>query len=200
MQLNAPRTKTFLTGFFKYDYKLSMNSMLKKTSFWLLIAVYAFSVTGLNAAHAQKKSEFQENGVLESGLVDTLGDPIQEPNEKVSLRAEFTVDESGKTGTLRIIADVIPNWHIFSVTQPDGGSIRTQIRMQSGFDQATITGFVARINFTDFAGANDKAPAAVEFMLEKLERIGALVGDVDGSRRSAAAPRRRGWRGSRRPP
>ncbi len=117
-----------------------MNSMFKNTSLWLLIAVYAF-VMAPTASLAQNAFEkFQDKGGLDSGLGNLLGDPIQEPDQKVTFRSEFTVDEGGKTGTLRVIADVIPNWHIFSVTQPKGGPIKTSIQFQSDFDKAEITG------------------------------------------------------------
>lgn len=61
-------------------------------------------------------------------------------DEKVTFSASFTVDKSGKTGELKVTASVIPNWHIFSVTQPAGGPQRTLIRLESGYTGAKITG------------------------------------------------------------
>ncbi len=51
-----------------------------------------------------------------TAAADTLLNVPQVVDE-VTFEAEFTVDDSGRTGTLRVRAEIIPNWHIFSMTE-----------------------------------------------------------------------------------
>ncbi len=58
--------------------------------------------------------------------------------DEVTFEAEFTVDDSGRTGTLRVRAEIIPNWHIFSMTEQN--SQPTSVRIASDFTGAAISG------------------------------------------------------------
>ncbi len=74
-------------------------------------------------------------------LQEFSGKPgLPEPDDKVTFEAGFTVEPDGRTGTLQVTARVIPNWHIFSVTQPDGGPQRTELEIATGFADARLTG------------------------------------------------------------
>ena len=61
------------------------------------------------------------------GLYDDLdfGITTRPPSNHVSLNSKFTGQY------LVIQADIAPNWHLYSVTQPDGGTIRTTFAFES---------------------------------------------------------------------
>lgn len=45
----------------------------------------------------------------------------------VSVQGTFTAPADGEPGELFVIANIAPSWHIYSITQPPGGPIATQI-------------------------------------------------------------------------
>lgn len=63
--------------------------------------------------------------------------PTQDP---VTFKSNFTIDEGGRTGKLNVTAELLPNWHIFSVTQPKGAAMRTVIIIDGPFEKARLTG------------------------------------------------------------
>jgi suppressor for copper-sensitivity B len=50
--------------------------------------------------------------------------------EPVTVTAEFTAPAEGQPAGLFITANIKPGWHIYSITQPPGGPIRTQITLE----------------------------------------------------------------------
>jgi thiol:disulfide interchange protein DsbD len=59
---------------------------------------------------------------------DDFGTFTQGPREQVSLKCQFNED------TLVVTARISPNWHLYSVTQPRGGTLRSKFE----FDQPEI--------------------------------------------------------------
>ncbi|HUY32123.1 MAG TPA: cytochrome c biogenesis protein CcdA [Pirellulales bacterium] len=51
--------------------------------------------------------------------------------EAVAVSASFTVDRGGRGGKLSITAKLAPGYHIYSITQPNGGPIRTKIKLEA---------------------------------------------------------------------
>lgn len=97
-----------------------------------LVIASASLATGSGNLPAQEESPF---------LFEEFAQPAnQEPVDKVTFAADFTFDETGRLGSLRVRADVIPNWHIFSVTQPPGGPQRTEISIPGDFTEARLIG------------------------------------------------------------
>jgi suppressor for copper-sensitivity B len=97
--------------------------------FWLIAAYLLFP-----ASVAGQEDPFQD---ILGGSTFSEQVPTQEP---VTFKANFTIDEGGKTGKLNVTAELLPNWHIFSVTQPEGGAIRTVIVLGNSFEKARLTG------------------------------------------------------------
>ncbi|NLF08638.1 MAG: hypothetical protein GX594_11780 [Pirellulaceae bacterium] len=55
----------------------------------------------------------------------------QQPQEAVvTLRAEFTPSTAQQSGQLSIVAHIKPTWHIYSITQPPGGPLPTEIKLR----------------------------------------------------------------------
>jgi len=66
---------------------------------------------------------------IQAGLEELLaGQPDQ---AVVSVTAEFTASTAERTGHLSITARIEPTWHIYSITQPPGGPLPTEIKLRS---------------------------------------------------------------------
>lgn len=52
----------------------------------------------------------------------------------VTVRASFTADTKTGTGQLSVTAQMADGWHIYSITQPKGGPVRTQIKISKNPD------------------------------------------------------------------
>jgi len=91
------------------------------TCAWLALA-------GFSPLWAQKK--FLEDLKLDPAA--TAG----ADEEAVTVSASFTVDPDDRTGKLSITAEMGPGYHIYSITQADGGPIRTKIKLaaNNGFE------------------------------------------------------------------
>ncbi len=60
---------------------------------------------------------------------------------EITLSAEFTVEKGDRNGKLSVHGVLAPNWHVYSVTQPDGGPIRTEIKLKDALaGQVELTG------------------------------------------------------------
>jgi thiol:disulfide interchange protein len=57
--------------------------------------------------------------------LDDFGITMQAPKDHVALTCRFNEDH------LVIRADIAPNWHLYSVTQPDGATIRSTFKFES---------------------------------------------------------------------
>jgi len=87
-------------------------------------------------------SEMPGDGVIDFGSPLGFG---QDTGPKISLDAQFTASTNGEPATLFVTATIEPGWHIYSITQPPGGPIRTTIsvdgsdayRMAGDFQAAT---------------------------------------------------------------
>jgi thiol:disulfide interchange protein len=63
--------------------------------------------------------------------------------EHVSFSAAFTFEKEKRQGILTVNAQIDPNWHIYSLTQPPGGPMKTQIRVAKSGDFVVLGGFQA---------------------------------------------------------
>ncbi len=86
----------------------------------------------------------------------------------VTLSAEFKIFKDTRFGLLSVRADIAEKWHIFSVTQPPGGPIKTVIKLSES-DQFRLTG-----EFTPDVGPHvvEKDPA---FGIRVEEHFGEVV-------------------------
>jgi thiol:disulfide interchange protein len=61
--------------------------------------------------------------------------------EVISLSASFTAPDANHISTLYVQADIKPGWHIYSVTQPQGGPIATRVSFTANKDFVPLGGF-----------------------------------------------------------
>ena len=61
-----------------------------------------------------------------------LGVPPDGNAEMFTVRAEFTAPADQQPALLRITAEIADGWHTYSITQPDGGPIRTTSAIDEG--------------------------------------------------------------------
>ena len=68
-------------------------------------------------------------GDFDFGSID-LGGFGEEPAEPVALEAQFTPATGDRPAVLMLAAEIEPGWHVYSTTQPKGGPMRTNIRLE----------------------------------------------------------------------
>lgn len=101
----------------------------------LLVLPTLFSSAGwgrLAAAQEPPKlnlaGELQALGGLDNGLVGDLG--LGE-GETLTLNATLKAVDGGPAGVLELEAKIAPDWHLYSLTQPPGGPLRTKLEVQA---------------------------------------------------------------------
>ncbi len=114
--------------------------MTRLSLLYLSVLALSLGLVGHLPAQDLTPEEFEQQLEMARELGQGLPEGAIEPDRKVTIEARYIVDEGGRTGTLEIIAKVIPHWHIFSVTQKPGPALPTKIRLASGFTDAEITG------------------------------------------------------------
>ena len=72
--------------------------------------------------------ELQALGGLDSGLAGDLG--LGE-GETLTLNATLKAVEGGPAGILELDATIAADWHLYSLTQPPGGPLRTKLELQA---------------------------------------------------------------------
>lgn len=72
--------------------------------------------------------ELQALGGLDNGLVGDLG--LGE-GETLTLNATLKAVDGGPAGVLELEAKIAPDWHLYSLTQPPGGPLRTKLEVQA---------------------------------------------------------------------
>ena len=98
---------------------------MRWTSVFLLSVAAALGATG--PALAQIRLGDQLGGPSRSPLAGLEGDSAFE--EPVTLSAQFTAPTAQRPAMLMITADIAPGWHVYSLTQPPGGPIKTKIEL-----------------------------------------------------------------------
>ena len=63
------------------------------------------------------------------GLRNSFGLGGPKSGKELTLSAHFTVAEGGRSGVLFVTAEMAQGWHVYSVTQPPGGPMRTRIKL-----------------------------------------------------------------------
>lgn len=106
-----------------------MMNKLRKT---LFIALFLIPVYHLKPAAAQ--TDLPDFDFGKSAFGQRSGD-----DSPVTLQAEFTAAKDEQPARLFITAKIKSGWHIYSITQPPGGPIRTEIKLAPS-DQYKLTG------------------------------------------------------------
>ena len=58
--------------------------------------------------------------------LDAFSDPAGDP---VTMSAQFTTASGERPAVLMVTADIQPGWHVYSLTQPSGGPLPTEIKL-----------------------------------------------------------------------
>ncbi len=77
---------------------------------------------------------------LKLNILDNLLGP-PDLGEKVSFFGSFTVERGSRRGTLTVLAQIEPEWHIYSITQPDGATQRTRLEPAKSADYKLLGPF-----------------------------------------------------------
>ncbi len=103
--------------------------MQMRSKSWRGAAILSLmAVTSLALGAAPADNPFAE---LEKGSLGTLPG-FGKAAEPVTVEAHFQPGGDGKTGELTITAMIEKGYHIYSVTQPQGGPLATSIRLDPG--------------------------------------------------------------------
>ncbi|MEM6798413.1 MAG: thioredoxin family protein [Planctomycetota bacterium] len=73
------------------------------------------------------------------GGFNAFGDPDGDP---VTVTAQFTAATAERPAVLMVTAEIAPRWHVYSMTQPAGGPLRTEIKLTPS-DQYRVAGSFA---------------------------------------------------------
>jgi suppressor for copper-sensitivity B len=93
------------------------------------------------AGKEKPREEVPFNVFNDLGGLGELGGFGGAAGKEITLSAQFKVEKGGRDGMLSVRAELAPNWHVYSITQPDDGPMRTQIKVPSaGAGQFEITG------------------------------------------------------------
>jgi thiol:disulfide interchange protein len=65
------------------------------------------------------------------------------PSSEIHVTATCSIDPSARTGQLAVTAELSPEWHISSVTQPPGGTLRTEIHVDPSDQFEQVGPFVS---------------------------------------------------------
>ncbi|HET6883234.1 MAG TPA: protein-disulfide reductase DsbD domain-containing protein, partial [Pirellulales bacterium] len=67
----------------------------------------------------------------QNGLFDTIqgGPSAGDAEPVVTVTAKFSADKASRSGQLSITANMADGWHIYSLTQPPGGPVRSKIKL-----------------------------------------------------------------------
>jgi Disulphide bond corrector protein DsbC len=107
--------------------------------FVLLAALLLFAVSGLGdwapRAHAQLESL--------SGKFAGGGVSANPEGAKLTLKAAIEPAEANRPARLVIVGQIAPSWHIYSISQPPGGPIRSKIKLQESSDYRLLGDFTA---------------------------------------------------------
>ncbi len=107
-------------------------------------AVFFLAITSVvfvgGNLHAQ---QFPEDGFGSlpglGGFDDGLGNGGLNEDNPIALSASYELASGSRNGRVKISAELIPDWHIYSVTQAKGGPTRTDITI-SGPEGVTLSG------------------------------------------------------------
>jgi thiol:disulfide interchange protein len=89
-----------------------------------LLALSPLSIVAQEPAEQRVKLNLQELGI--SGLAGNTGLSSGEP---AKFSSSFKVVEGTRKGTLSVSVVLEPQWHVYSITQPDGGPMPTRIKV-----------------------------------------------------------------------
>ncbi len=107
------------------------------------IAPFVLAVA-LVLGHSVTKAQSQAPDQPQLSIVDQLqpfpGLPGL-PGDDLSLTAEFRTAEGGREGRLSVVAAIGPGWHLYSVTQQDGGPMRSVINVAPAADFEVLGAF-----------------------------------------------------------
>ena len=81
----------------------------------------------LNLAGELQALRVQDSG-LDNGLAGDLGFG---EGETLTLNATLKAVDGGPAGILELDAKIAPDWHLYSITQPPGGPLRTKLEVQA---------------------------------------------------------------------
>lgn len=105
------------------------------TVFWLAVALC--TLTGAATAVAAEPNDFfslpESRPAMSGGL--GLSQPV------ASASAEFTHDAATRRGYLFVTLTLKPGWHVYSLTQPEGGPLATQIQLNKSAEFRLLDGF-----------------------------------------------------------
>ncbi|MBX7168514.1 MAG: thioredoxin family protein [Pirellulales bacterium] len=89
---------------------------------WLFVALLGAIGLGAAMAHAQPAGA----GLLDDG---PLAGSAAQPEAQIAVAAEFTAPSADAPAQLQIRCTIQPGWHIYSLTQPPGGPLKSKIKL-----------------------------------------------------------------------
>ena len=92
----------------------------------------------------------------------------------VRFTGSFTIEKGSRNGTLTVAAKIDPDWHVYSITQPSGGPMKSQLKVPNSPNYTVVGLFhadraphikppgVFPVNSEEHEGAEGVVGAALE--------------------------------------
>lgn len=113
---------------------------LATSRFWLLTLAMLFLVTLAVPVSSASVENAQDGYFLKNEIGVASSGTSQ---EKIFLESDFKLKTGTRKGLLTVTAEVLDAWHIFSITQPEGGPIASKISVAESKDYRLLGKFVA---------------------------------------------------------
>src|SRR5687767_988638 len=111
-----------------------MHSASVQRFFWCLfcLALVVGLTSGITWAQDTPIPKLDFSGDLgKNGLGLPRTRPAAEEASKVQISAQFEVDKQVATAYVVVTAQIEEGWHIYSITQPAGGPLKTRLSLSS---------------------------------------------------------------------
>ena len=128
-----PVTACLRRDILQRDTQPMTNQRLRLATACCLVGILAMLVTRPGF------SQFKLPGNLGGGF--GAGDGTD--TKPISVMAEFTAADDDRPAVLMITADIATDWHLYSITQPAGGPLKTEIDLEPSSSYQLLGPFVA---------------------------------------------------------
>lgn len=116
---------------------MDATTIIKRTGWMLVFSAVALSAAVWGAAHGAEPEDFFSPPV--PGLPAAGGFGFSK--SVASVEAQFTAEPESRRGHLFITLKLQPGWHVYSLTQPEGGPLPTEIRLTQSSAYRLLDGF-----------------------------------------------------------
>lgn len=99
---------------------------------WLATALsvpWSSAQSEVTPAPGDVRSEERQQLQLPGGLDELLAKSGSKQGEPIQFQARYVLKRDSREGVVELTAELAPGWHVYSLTQPEGGPTRSEIKV-----------------------------------------------------------------------